>query len=291
MKIGIHGKKSISDHLDHINLILRDLNERKAELYFTPEYFKVLRKSGVLINDYPLFTKENVNLLDLVVSLGGDGTLLESITRVGNSNVPLLGINIGRMGFLATTSKEEVRNAFDLVFENNYNTDRRTLLKLNSDNQLFTDFNYALNDFTILKKDSSSMIAVKVFIDGEYINTYWADGIIVSTPTGSTGYSLSCGGPLIMPGSRNFVITPVSPHNLTTRPLVVPDSSKLSFEIEGRSKNYLCSLDSRIETITSDSKLVIEKAGFLINLIVLPGNSYFKTVRQKLSWGIDYRNY
>jgi NAD+ kinase len=246
----------------------------------------VVRKLGI-----KSFTPAvNLKSVDFFLSIGGDGTLLESVTYVGKSGVPVLGINTGRLGFLATISREGVRSAIDNLLEGTFKTDERTLLHLTSDPPLFTGTPFALNDLTIMKKDSSSMITVHVFVDGELLNSYWADGIIVATPTGSTGYSLSCGGPLIYPHSESLVITPVSPHNLAARPIVISENSEISFQIEGRSKKFLVSLDSRYETVDANVKLTVKKEKFKIKLVLLPGYTYFKTLRQKLNWGLDIRN-
>ena len=233
---------------------------------------------------------DNLKKLDFFISLGGDGTLLESVTYIGKNETPIIGVNTGRLGFLATISREETERALENIFKKNYSVDERTMLKLESDPKLFPGLNFALNDFTIMKKDSSSMITVHVYVDGELLNSYWADGVVVSTPTGSTGYSLSCGGPLVFPQSENFVITPVSPHNLTARPIVVSDRSELMFHIEGRSKKFLVSLDSRFETVDDKVKLTIKKETFKARLVQLPDQHYFKTLRQKLNWGLDMRN-
>ncbi len=202
----------------------------------------------------------------------------------------MLGINIGRLGFLATISQEEAEESLEKIFRGEYTLDKRALLRLESSKKLFGKLNFALNDFTLVKKDSSSMITVFTYIDGELLNAYWADGIIVSTPTGSTGYALSCGGPLVFPRSGNFVITPVSPHNLTVRPIVVSDNSEFSFRVEGRSKKFLISLDSRVAVVDPSIKLKVVKEKFKVNLILLEGQHYFKTLRQKLNWGLDIRN-
>jgi NAD+ kinase len=222
--------------------------------------------------------------------LGGDGTLLESVTYIGKAETPILGINTGRLGFLATISREDVEKSLDELLNNNFTIDSRSLLRLVSTPKLFGNLNFALNDFTIMKKDTSSMITVHVHVDGELLNSYWSDGIIVSTPTGSTGYSLSCGGPLVHPKSESFVITAVSPHNLGTRPIVLANDAELSFHIEGRSKKYLVSLDSRFETVDESVKLRIKKEKFRVKLIRLSSQNYFNTLRQKLNWGIDVRN-
>ncbi len=235
-------------------------------------------------------SEEGITEADVLLSIGGDGTLLQSVTHVGSSEIPILGINTGKLGFLATTSEEEIESAFETIFSGSFEVEDRTLLKLESNNALFDSRNFALNDFTVLKRDTSSMIVVHAHIDGQFLNSYWADGIIVSTPTGSTGYSLSCGGPILYPQSKSFIITPVSPHNLSVRPLVVPDESVLSFAIEGRSANFLVSLDSRHEIVTEDVEMTIKKENFNAKLVKLEGYNFFDTLRQKLSWGFDVRN-
>lgn len=291
MKIGIHGKEFNRQLIPMMENILMCLKQHQAELYISTKFEKFLKA--------PVFKKfrwktykpgESLKKLDLFLSIGGDGTLLDSVTHIGNCETPILGINTGRLGFLATINKEDVENALTKVFKGAYTLDKRAVLRLDSNKKLFGKLNFALNDFTLVKKDSSSMITVHTYIDGELLNSYWADGIIVSTPTGSTGYALSCGGPLVFPRSGNFVITPVSPHNLTVRPIVVADSSEISFEVEGRSKKFLISLDSRIAVVDKTIKLKVCKENFKVNLILLEGQHYFKTLRQKLNWGLDIRN-
>lgn len=291
MRIGIHGRDFKAKSSRFIEKLLDQLNQYNAEVWLSSKFIKQV-KTGVLKKvKYKTFELgDNLKNLDFFFSLGGDGTMLESVTFVGKSEVPILGINTGRLGFLATTSRENADKALDSLFKGNYKTESRTLLKLSSTPKLFGNLNFALNDLTIMKKDTSSMITVHVYVDGELLNSYWADGIIVSTPTGSTGYSLSCGGPLVYPKSESFVITPVSPHNLGSRPIVIADNSEISFQIEGRSKKYLVSLDSRFETIDDSVKLVVKKEKFKVKLVILPGHHYFKTLRQKLNWGLDIRN-
>jgi NAD+ kinase len=216
--------------------------------------------------------------------------LLDSVSHIGSYETPILGINTGRLGFLATINREETEKALAEIQDGKFKLDKRAVLRLQSNIDIFGKLDFGLNDFTIVKKDTSSMITIHTYLDGEFLNSYWADGIIVATPTGSTGYSLSCGGPLIFPRSGNFVITPVSPHNLTVRPIVVSDSSEISFQVEGRSKKFLVSLDSRISTIDNSVKLKVVKADFKVNLIQVEGHHYFKTLRQKLNWGLDARN-
>lgn len=291
MKIGIHGKQFGAETLQLIKDVLAILSANSTDIIVSEHFHKILKKHKLNSDSFNVYsTGDDISSLDALITLGGDGTLLDAVTHVGNGNVPLLGINTGRLGFLATTSKENIESSLEELFEQNYKFDERSLIELKTDDKLFNGYNFALNDFAILKKDTSSMIVVHAFIDDEFLNAYWADGLIVSTPTGSTGYSISCGGPLVLPHSENFVLTPVSPHNLTVRPIIVPDNSKLSFTIEGRSKNYLVSLDSRITTVDDSVKFNVQKANFKIKLIQLKDNNYFKTLRQKLNWGLDVRN-
>ena len=291
MRIGIHGKDFQQKSSRFIERVLEYLFRYQAEVWVSDKFLKQVRSSK--IQEYKLRSfdhGDNLRPLDFFFSLGGDGTLLESITYIGKTETPILGINTGRLGFLATTSRDETEKALDALFKGNYSIDSRTALKLIASPKLFGKLNFALNDFTIMKKDTSSMITVHVYVDGQLLNSYWSDGIIVATPTGSTGYSLSCGGPLVFPQSESFVITPVSPHNLGTRPIVISDESEITFQIEGRSKKYLVSLDSRFETIDDSVKLKIKRERFKVKLVQLPGQHYFHTLRQKLNWGLDARN-
>ena len=291
MRVALHGKDFQQKSSRFLERVLEYLFRYQAEVWVSDKFLKQIRSSK--IENYklhPFDHGDNLRSLDFFFSLGGDGTLLESITYIGKTETPILGINTGRLGFLATTSRDEAEKAVDALFKGNYTIDSRTALKLIATPKLFGNLNFALNDFTIMKKDTSSMITVHVYVDGQLLNSYWSDGIIVSTPTGSTGYSLSCGGPLVFPQSESFVITPVSPHNLGTRPIVISDSSEITFQIEGRSKKYLVSLDSRFETIDDTVKLKIKKERFKVKLIQLPGQHYFHTLRQKLNWGLDARN-
>ncbi|MBN8651156.1 MAG: NAD kinase [Cytophagales bacterium] len=291
MRIGLHGKDVHEKSSRLIEHMLGQLKERKAEIWVSEKFEKLVKPSLLADLKYKSFQLgDSLRSLDCFFSLGGDGTMLESVTFVGKAEVPILGINTGRLGFLATTSREDVDTALDAVFEGKYQVEKRTLLKLTSSTKLFEPRNFALNDITIMKKDTSSMITVHVKVDGEPLNSYWADGIIISTPTGSTGYSLSCGGPLVYPKSESFIITAVSPHNLGTRPIVISDKSEIGIEIEGRSKKYLISLDSRFETVDESVKLKIKRERFLVKLIQLPGQHFFETLRQKLNWGLDIRN-
>jgi NAD+ kinase len=290
-RIGIHGKDFQNKSSRFLEKVLDHLKKKQVEIWVSSKFLKQFKSSR--IQDYQLraFDQgDHLHQLDCFLSLGGDGTLLESVTYIGKAETPILGINTGRLGFLATISREDVEKSLDELLNNNFTIDSRSLLRLVSTPKLFGNLNFALNDFTIMKKDTSSMITVHVHVDGELLNSYWSDGIIVSTPTGSTGYSLSCGGPLVHPKSESFVITAVSPHNLGTRPIVLANDAELSFHIEGRSKKYLISLDSRFETVDESVKLKIKKEKFRVKLIRLSSQNYFNTLRQKLNWGVDIRN-
>ncbi|MFZ1806630.1 MAG: NAD kinase [Cyclobacteriaceae bacterium] len=291
MRIGIHGKEVKGQQVKFIENFLETLVSNKVDVRVSSKFLKYLKSPRVSqFKLKPFDLGDNLNRLDAFISLGGDGTLLDSITYLGKNETPIMGINTGRMGFLSTISRDETEKAIEHLLKGTVQTDTRTVLSLETDKKLFNGLNFALNDFTIIKKDTSSMINIHVFVDNELLNSYWADGIIVSTPTGSTGYSLSCGGPLLYPRSESFVITPVSPHNLTARPIVISDNSEISFHIEGRSKKFLISLDSRVEAIDGSVNLKVKKAKFKVQLIQMPGQHYFKTLRQKLNWGLDIRN-
>ncbi len=227
---------------------------------------------------------------DMLLSLGGDGTMLDAVTFVGGSKVPLVGVNLGRLGFLAAIPEEETDAAVASLVRGSYTLEERSLIHLDSSVPLFGDAPFALNEFTLHRRDSSSMIRIHTYLNGEFLNTYWADGLIVATPTGSTGYSLSCGGPVVFPQSASFVISPVAPHNLNTRSIVVSDDNVVSFEVEGRSDHFLCTLDSRTETITAAVQLAVRRETFTVSLVRPDEHNFLKTIRQKLYWGIDRRN-
>jgi len=265
IEIGIH--KNIRDHFI------------KAE--------KEVAEKFEVIHDY-YHLKDHT--YDFLMSLGGDGTILKATLLVRDLDIPILGINLGRLGYLSSVEKSRINESIEVLVKGDYTLDERTILRLDSEPELFADQNYALNDFTIHKRDNASMITVQTYMDDEFLNTYWADGLIVSTQTGSTGYSLSCGGPIVATGCKNFIITPVAPHNLNVRPVVLSEEVTLKFKVEGRADNYLCTLDSRHELITSQHEITIKKADFKIKLVVLKEMSYFKTLRNKLMWGRDLRN-
>ena len=290
-RIGIHGKDFQNKSTRFIEKVLDHLKKTEAEIWVSSKFlrqFKASRVAGYKLKTFEL--GDSLRSLDFFLSLGGDGTLLESVTYIGRTEVPIMGINTGRLGFLATNSRDDMEDAVDAMINGEYRIDSRSVLKLTSAPKLFGNLNFALNDFTITKKDTSSMITVHAHVDGQLLNSYWADGLIVATPTGSTGYSLSCGGPLVNPKSECFVLTAVSPHNLGTRPIVIADDSEITLTIEGRSKKYLVSLDSRFETVDESVKLKISREKFKVRLVQLDNQNYFSTLRQKLNWGLDIRN-
>lgn len=282
---------------DHVDLpvlkhILSLLEVHKLQLVFYKEFYERLSPFYDFQASPRFFTsaRDLPPHTDMLFSLGGDGTMLDSICFVGNSGIPLIGINLGRLGFLAAIPEEEVEAAITSLVRGSYSIEKRTLIHLDSSIPLFNDSPFALNEFTIHRQDTSSMIKVHTYLNGEFLNTYWADGLIVATPTGSTGYSLSCGGPVVFPQTSSFVITPVAPHNLNTRPIVVPDDNVISFEIEGRSEQFLCTLDARTETIKSTVQLAVKREQFMVSLVRPDEHNFLNTIRQKLYWGIDRRN-
>jgi len=228
--------------------------------------------------------------VDFLISLGGDGTILDTVTLVRDKNIPILGINFGRLGFLAGIGRDEVTAAVEALVAGTYVVDKRTLIHLDASIPLFGDAPFALNEFAIHKRDTSPMIKVHTYLNGEFLNTFWSDGLIVATPTGSTGYNMSCNGPIVFPESSSFVITSVAPHNLNIRPIVVPDSNIISFEIEGRSDQFICAMDARREIVEKDIQLAVKKENFKISLVRLNENSFLSTLRSKLTWGLDRRN-
>jgi len=293
MKLGVYGRKFNNSVLPYVQQVFDCLVEWEVEVLIYSHFYDFLKDKLFLPKAFKSFSthKELIGNIDVMISLGGDGTMLDTVTLVRDSGIPMIGINFGRLGFLASINKEGIKTAIEGLINKKFTLDARSLLKVESQPGLFGDLNFALNDFTILKRDTSAMILIHCFINGEFLNSYWADGLIVATPTGSTAYSLSCGGPIIFPRSGNFVITPISPHNLNVRPVILSDENELTFEIEGRSSKYLVSCDSRTEVIDANFKLHVKRADFDINLVRLNNETYLSTLRNKLLWGIDTRNY
>lgn len=292
LQVVVHGKPFDKVDKPKLESFFNKLYACGFEPMLSEDFFGICAKMGLKnIQSFSHYiNKEDVKDAQFAFSFGGDGTLLELLTHIGDFETPIIGVNMGRLGFLATTPLEDINTAVDHLCKNEYEIDERILLQMISNEKPFANENFALNDFTILKRDTSSMIKVKVLLDGIYLNTYWADGLIISTPTGSTGYSLSCGGPLVLPQSNNFVITPVSPHNLNARPLVVSDHGEISFEIEARSDNVLISLDSRSTSVSSNIQITVKKFNKSGKLVKFKDYNQFDTMRNKLNWGIDYRN-
>ena len=292
MRIALFGTNFSENFNKYIQHLINKLESEKVEIFIEQFFFNYLEEKIRFKNDVQTFTNHEdlKNKADILFSIGGDGTLLNAISYIRDSNIPILGINTGRLGFISSIAPDQIEQAINDVLNNNYKTNKRTLLSLKTSNNLFKNKNFALNEVAILKKDTSSMIKVDAYVDDEFLNTYWADGLIVSTPTGSTGYSLSCGGPIIAPGTNNIIITPIAQHNLNVRPIVINHNSIIKLKVEDRDQLALVSLDSCSRAFDSSIELTIKKANFKINLIEPQNNSFISTVRQKLMWGIDKRN-
>jgi len=293
MKIAIFSKSVPPENDPYIQKIVDNIESAGGTLIlYEPFYLKV--RERIVFRTSPQFFKGHHDLkgkVDFLLSIGGDGTLLDTIAYVRDTGIPIMGINLGRMGFLSSIAKERIDLSIDKLFSGNFSLDQRVLIRLDSSRDLFGNLNYALNEVSIYRKSPESMLKIDTFVDDEYLNSYWADGLIVSTPTGSTAYSLSNGGPIILPGSSNFVITPIATHNLTVRPVVIPDSSEIRVRVIGRISEYHINLDSRSALADDTVEFTIMKEKFKINLVKLEGESYFKTIREKLLWGLDIRNY
>jgi NAD+ kinase len=291
MRIAIYSRGLESEQLEGLKLLLKEFSHYKIEPVIYQDFFNQFYSSINITDKYSTFNQSgDLENIDFIISLGGDGTLLDAVTFVGDKGIPVLGINYGRLGFLASIGKNEIHSAIESLVKRTFVLDKRTLVHLDANMPLFSGQAYGLNEFAIHKKDTSPMIKIHTYLNGEFLNTYWSDGLIVATPTGSTGYSLSCNGPVVFPDSASFVITPVSPHNLNIRPLVVPDDSVISFEVEGRTDGFLCTLDSRREMASKEVLLAIRKEAFSMNLVRLNENNFLQTLRNKLSWGLDKRN-
>jgi len=291
MKIAIYSRGIENDQNRDMDSFLAELYANKMEPVFFQGFFNQFYSSVNIKGKYSTFSSADDldESVDFMISLGGDGTLLDTVSLVQDKGIPVLGINYGRLGFLANIGKEDMHSAIKALVERTYVIEKRTLIHLDADIPVFKNIPYSLNEFTLQKKDSSSMIKIHTYLNGEFLNTYWADGLIVATPTGSTGYSLSCNGPIVIPTAENFVITPIAPHNLNVRPIVVSDSSVISFEIEGRNENFFCTLDSRTEAIDTSVQLAVKKCSFTMNLVRLSDHHFLDTLRRKLMWGADVR--
>ncbi|MFN5188199.1 MAG: NAD kinase [Chitinophagia bacterium] len=293
MNVAIYSRGVDLDQQQSLNDLIAELQKHDITIYIYAD----------LIKKFNLVTGENKealiafaassdlhNNIDCLISLGGDGTVLDAITLVGDNLIPILGINYGRLGFLATISKDELSIMVEALVNRSYVIDKRSLLHLDSNLPIFEGTPFALNEFAIHKRDTSPMIKIHTYLNGELLNSYWADGLIIATPTGSTGYNMSCNGPILFPDSSSFVITPVAPHNLNVRSVVVPDSSVISFEIEGRTEELICALDARKEIVPIGIQIAVKKEAFCVHFIRLNENSFLSTLRTKLTWGFDKRN-
>jgi len=289
MKIAVFGQ-TYRNAETSVDILLKYLQKKEVEICVESDFYDIIN----IEENYKTFNTFNEldETYDVFISIGGDGTILRAITFVKDLGIPIVGINTGRLGFLATIQNNAIETAIDDILNNNYKISERSLLSIESipKNKDVSSLNFALNEIAVSRKDTTSMITVNTKLDGEYLTSYWSDGLIVSTPTGSTGYSLSCGGPVITPGSNNFILTPIAPHNLSARPLVISDSTKIELKVNGREDQYLVSLDSRLATFHNDTIITIQKANFKINMIEFYNESFLDTLRKKLLWGEDKRN-
>ena len=290
MKIAIYSQYYSEKTIDAFQLLLKVLLNEEVEIYIEQEFLKNVKTS---VKNTPIssFTQLDKSF-DILISIGGDGTILRAITYVKDLDIPIVGINTGRLGFLATIQTDDIEAAFNNILNKNYNISERSLLSMETfpENKDIKEINFALNEIAVSRKNTTSMITVETKLNNEYLTSYWSDGLIVSTPTGSTGYSLSCGGPVITPDTNSFVLTPIAPHNLSARPLVIPDSTEIELKVDGRENQHLVSLDSRIATLNNNTIIKIKKAPFTIKMIELIEESFLDTLRKKLLWGEDKRN-
>ncbi|WP_375434297.1 NAD kinase [uncultured Hymenobacter sp.] len=291
MKIAILGKPFDDASLPFVQSLLDDLAGRQTGILVVKSFHDYLTQRLNLPAGVSTFTRgDSLRGVQFVLSIGGDGTLLDTVTYVGSLQIPILGIHTGRLGFLATVTPDRIAQAMDALFKGHFVLEDRSLIRVETDPDAFGDINFGLNEVSILKRDTSSMIVVHTYIDGEYLNSYWADGLVVATPTGSTGYSLSCGGPVMLPQTNNFIIAPVCPHNLNVRPIIVSDRSVISFEIEGRSNQFLLSLDSRSVPVDAGVQIAVRRESFSVRLVKFNHVNFLSTLRSKLNWGLDRRN-
>jgi NAD+ kinase len=294
MKVAIYGKYYLNSTEPIINDIFVFLSNNNVEMIIESEFLKILHEKKIVQKQYNTFSShtELDNSFDMLISIGGDGTILRSAALVGDSGVPILGINAGRLGFLATVQKENIDEFMQFIIDKKYTISKRTLLSLSTTpiNESIEEINFAMNEVSVSRKDTTSMITIETYLNNEFLNSYWADGLIIATPTGSTGYSMSCGGPILTPDVRSFVITPIAPHNLNARPLVIPDETEIRLKVTGREENYLVSLDSRTTSVKNETILIIKKNPFQINMVEIPNETFLKTLRSKLFWGEDRRN-
>jgi len=293
-KVAIYGQSYSISAEKEIQMLLKVLQENNIESFIEKEFYDLLIKGNILDKKYPTFShfKDLNASFDTLFTLGGDGTILRAVTYIRDLGIPILGINTGRLGFLATINKNTIKESINLILKGEYSIQERTLLEIRTSPKTaaFHELNFALNEVTIARKNTTSMIGVKTSLNNEYLTNYWADGLIIATPTGSTGYSLSCNGPVISPDSKNLIITPIAPHNLNARPMVISDDTNIQLTIDSREKDFLISLDSRITSVSKNTEIFIKKASFTIKSIIPNNQSFLQTLRSKLLWGEDTRN-
>lgn len=292
MKAAIYSRVFDDEQKKDVQLFFDELSNQKINPVIFSDFYQQVKDKIHLPADTATFSspEELTDDIEFIISLGGDGTLLDTVTMVKDKQVAIMGINFGRLGFLASIGRDEVKVAVKAIANRTYVVDNRTLIHVDASIPMFGNVPFALNEFSIHKRDVASMIKIHTYLNGEFLNTYWADGLLVSTPTGSTGYSLSCNGPVVFPDSGSFLITPVAPHNLNVRPIVVPDTNVISFEIESRSDQIICALDARREIVSKNVQLAVRKESFNVHLVRLSENNFLQTLRNKLTWGLDKRN-
>ena len=292
MRVAVYGKQFQKEVAPFVQELFQELEKANMEVLVFEPYYNFLSQQmsmNLFLGTYNTY-EELKEGIDLFISVGGDGTILDATTLIRDTEIPIIGVNTGRLGFLADIAKDQIPKTIKQLVNNRFSIDQRTLLHLDTEVPIFDDLNFALNEVTISRKDTTSMITITTYINDQYLNSYWADGLIISTPTGSTGYSLSCGGPIVMPGSQNFIITPNAPHNLNVRPLVISDEYEIKVKVEGRASLFLVALDSRIQTIDAGIELTVKKEGFKINMVETETQDFGSTLRNKLLWGLDKRN-
>lgn len=292
MKIAIYSRVLEEEQRSDVQFLFDELVKQKIKATVYLPFLEQIRDRVKLPSSVSTFylPEDLTEEIEFVISLGGDGTLLDTVTLIKDKGIPVMGINFGRLGFLASIGREQLADAVKAIINQTFVVDKRTMIHLDASISMFGHMPFALNEFAIHKRDTSSMIKIHTYLNGEFLNTYWADGLIVATPTGSTAYSLSCGGPIVFPESGSFLITPVAPHNLNVRSIVVPDDNIISFEVESRDDQIICALDSRREIVSRSVQLAVKKESFLLNLVRLTENNFLQTLHNKLTWGLDKRN-
>ncbi len=292
-RVAIFGKELNPQYVKEVLFLIDYLRDNQVEVQIHKKYLGKLKEvPGFNADNIIPFAsaRKKVAKPDLLISIGGDGTFLDSTLLLNGADIPIMGLNTGRLGFLARVGSEDIKKYLDYWLTGEFTIEERALLEVCTEQELFGKKNFALNEVTVHKNDNASMIVIHTYVNNEFLNSYWADGLIISTPTGSTAYSLSVGGPIVEPGSRNFIISPVAPHNLNVRPVILSDDAEITLKIEGRSAKSLVSLDSRVQRIDSSIEIKIRKASKIVKLIQFPNQTFFKTLRHKLNWGIDKRN-